>query len=318
MEFKLINDAHVWDSLVNVHCGKYKQYYHWNSLEAQYLSKNFVPVGIYENGIPVDIFPLILDSKKKWSFSYGSLQSHHLIPSLDYVWSAYCLKSIMLFSTSKISGIKHSVETVNYDLVTDISKTDTLDEFLKTHRFVRRNYQKALKNKITIKAEDTTDNFYGFYTAMIKRNRAKCVFPQSWFNDILAHMSGQAQIRTAFFEGRAIGSILFIKTSNSIFDYFPAIDYQFRHLQAGTLLTMEVFNEALNSRLSYINLGPDIKNSRTCIYKSNFGACMQPVYTYHVEESTIKRIQFRVINLVRNVVFSSPRLFSLIKRIVRT
>jgi hypothetical protein len=318
MEFKLINDASIWDSLVNAHCGKYKQYYQWNILEAHYLSMNFVPMGIYENNTPVDIFPLILDRTKRRSFSYGCLKSQHVIPSLNHVRSTYSLKSITLFSTSKISGIKKAVESANYEMVADITRISTLDEFLKMLRFVRKNYQKALKNKITVKIESDTHNFYTFYTAMVKRNRAKCLYPKSWFDGILAHMPDQAQIRTAFFNNRAIGSIFFIKTSHSIFDYFPAIDYQFRHLQAGTLLTMEIFNEAINSRLPYVNLGPDIKGSGTYIYKSNFGACMQPVYCYQIEEDRFKRIWICLINSAKNVVFSSPFLFSLIRKVIRT
>jgi hypothetical protein len=203
-------------------------------------------------------------------------------------------------------------------MVADISGFDTLGGLIKELHFVRKNYQKALKNNVSIMAENDTCNFYTFYSAMVKRNRAKIIYPKSWFDGILSHLSDIARIKTAFYNNRAIGSIFYLKTKHLIFDYFPAIDFEYRHFQAGTLLTVEIFKEAIDFRISTVNLGPDNKGSGTFNYKSNFGARMQPVYCYQVEEDWLKLIMLRLLQFLKSKIFSSPRLFSLIKKIVRT
>ncbi len=317
MDIRYVTDMILWDTVVEKHNGSYSCYSDWLLNDAAFNMLELQLLGMYDDDKLVDIFPLLVDYKRKRANSCGCFVKNNLKEFISFSEITFSLSLITI--TTRLSGIhlERSV-CINYlQMFTDISAFNDISSYLKLHGTVRKNYNKALNNKLSVKDEIDCSNFYTFYRDMVRRNHAGNELPFKWFESLLNKCSNHAGMLTAFQDRSAVGSVLYFTTKNEIFNYFTVIDYAHRHLQAGTLLFFSLYQKAIENKILYVNLGPDTCGSPTFEFKKKFGAIPQPVYTIQYTANHLLRLQFQIENTFRKFVFKHPSIFQIVRRILK-
>jgi hypothetical protein len=317
MEICFVTDALKWNNLVEMHNGAYNCYYEWLSFDAEFNMLDFKPLGLYEHNTLIDIFPLLINRKSQSAHTCGCFNQKNSEVLIAHSESTYSLSQIAIVCRQSNAYQKKTVCTPSFELVSNVSGINSVDVYLESLNTVRKNYKKAIEHNIVVKQEFDCGNFYKFYREMVHRNNVNNSFPLTWFEGLLRRCNGRVEILSAFQQDEAVGSVLYIITKGEIFNYFTVIDYNKKHLQVGTLLFISIYQKAIEKRIPCVNLGPDTYASPTYEFKIKFGARPQPVYTFQYTGNVLLLIQFQLISVCRQFVYKRPKLFKLLRKLLK-
>jgi CelD/BcsL family acetyltransferase involved in cellulose biosynthesis len=147
------------------------------------------------------------------------------------------------------------------------------------HRFhancIRRKIRRARREGLALDAgrsDVLLDEFYNLQV-ITRRRQGLPPQPKQWFKNLLDAMDGDAVIRVARYQGRAISAILTLRHKQTIVYKYGCSDASFNNRGGTQLLLWKAIEEAKAEGMQFMDLGRcDIEAEGLAIFKERWGA----------------------------------------------
>lgn len=217
---------------------------------------------------------------------------------------------------------KYNVSLCSYYMMLKINKKSYAELTSSFHRSTKRNIK--ISNKLGVKTQvvgsnkENIDIFYNFYENIMKKNKAKHIFSQSFFMSLADNLKPYLQIRQSSLEDKVIASSIDFVFNKQIYIFFIVDNPKYRKYRPVSSIYENIIQYAVNNNLDYVNLGPSGFGDSNFIFKQRFGAIGTPA-PYAIKSNSFfgqKKIDYSI--SLKNYLKTHQKLAGYAKKIIKS
>jgi lipid II:glycine glycyltransferase (peptidoglycan interpeptide bridge formation enzyme) len=153
---------------------------------------------------------------------------------------------------------------------------------------VQRRIQRAQREHLSYEvgcSKQLLDEFYRLLLITRRRHRT-LPQPRAWFQNLMACMGQDIQIRVARKEGVPIAAILTLRNGSTVIYKYGCSDEKLHHLAAMPFLLWRLIEESKEAGAEQIDLGrTDMENSGLSTFKDRFGTTRKRLTYFRYPEN---------------------------------
>ncbi len=292
---KEIKDRDAWNNAVkNADFPYFTYLYEWLTCFRDIYKLKFLALGYEDCGKLRSVFPLMVDEKNGEFFSPtpfggvgGSTKIEDNIKFLDYIERlAKEMKikriTIHLPPSDKLrkdfSLRKYKIVECYY-FVQSVAGLDFDKALMKWKYEKRRNFRRSIKRSVRIVNQsankDNIKMFYLFYEHVMKRNKAKTIFPIELFERFAENMNNITDVSFALIDEKPVASSIVFKYAGRLMTWFVVTHKDYLSTYANERLFGSAVENAIKSGCSVVDFGPSAPSDGAFNFKKKLGTEMK-------------------------------------------